>query len=847
MPGAFSLVQRIKANIKAGQTPRQAVVSAVKSVRSGGGGGRRQSGGGGGSSSTSPEIVQEPEPKPRQTTTENINVPPGNMPYLDLSKVKGVTIIEGDKTPTPKKQPPTYIPPITERGGTSIPEALGIKTRPKAGKDINIPSTTATSAKQITTSTIAKHAKDIGIEAGLQKYIITPAEQKKQYIADLNLYGQKYKDFDPSAPVTIEGVSHRGQDVYYNVPNFKGEYLHGNKSPDFEGKTKTLTASEYDIYTENLGSSMIGEASRVSETGQPSSELFSQASEYKKEWHPETKFFEYDPYYLRVDKETNKLVAGRTKGITEAGTTEVHVQFPYAGAEQYGSLSKELKTDPLKGALLGWGGQGLFNVDIAAYKMMGQEQKAMDVQVGRLSYYKNLEKLRQSDGLAFTGEAIKTWFSSPATQVGLSYVGGHLAGSYLTQKGLVTAATTGTVSKGGLLGKIVIGSIAVPLVGMKVHDISSEFAKGDIGKGIGKSFLFGTTIVAGLYGYGKGIDIGRIKADVKIQKYFDAHPEQIRFYPYIKGVRSGYNLEGKYTERVGLPVEERTASIILKETYKPKGELVMKSTPYKLGLQKFSLSGGATKPVVKMDTFGGTTLSKLQRGFIFFKKGVLDIKKGKTIVRTTRRDVSLFNLNEPLGGYTQTITIPPKSLTIPAPQNNIFFPAITTVSKSTSPLLSVGLSSGLETISKYAQPRFGELGLEKKPKFGTIQKLKPVFTQQQPVFSSAIVRPDFMPPMTEQVLQTEPLFEPPFVEPVMMQTQIFDKATYTPQVYKPFFPKTTFTDPPLFAQPLPSILPPLGFGKELYGGGGRGGGYSFFSKSKKFRKGELDIIFGIGV
>jgi len=504
MPGAKSLILKILEARKAGQTPKQAVVTAVRSVKSQP---NKSSGGGGGSA-----------PAPKSTT-------PPSPPKASNNMVTSAAPVTGMNTPLDQILRNAGVQQQNQTAAGPAPPAPFVNT-PKGRSDYQRQQQDKRTGP---VSVVEQHSTVYSVKEGITNVFTKPSKQMEIDQKRIREQGQAFIDFEPK----------RGEGTYYVADTFEQQFL-PSKDKALQGKRVELTPQEADIYHENIGKSLISDANKMDPFN-----IYQQGQTYLKEWHPETKIVEYDPFYLHV--KDNKLVAGKTEGVTQAGGTKVHVDFPYFGAEQYGTLSASLKKDPGRATALGWGWGGYGNIDIAYYRATGQEQKILDRQVEQLAGYKSAgEKLKGGDVLGFSTQYWGGYLSSPATQIGLAYVTGAGAGALTSKLGSsAVIASHPLLATGGKIAAIGIGGT---LIGYQAADITKDFIKGDVGKGLGRSTIFTASLAAGYMGFKHGQYTPKIKStDVvgrdlsKFSKYKDFMPDKIKnIYGKVKGEMSSF-------------------------------------------------------------------------------------------------------------------------------------------------------------------------------------------------------------------------------------------------------------------------------------------------------------------
>jgi len=83
---------------------------------------------------------------------------------------------------------------------------------------------------------------------------ITNIQETRQQKTFIEEEANRLIGFDPSKPVDFEGETYPGKDIQYTVKDFDPQFLHGaGVDTHLKGIEQTLTAHDYDIYTENMG------------------------------------------------------------------------------------------------------------------------------------------------------------------------------------------------------------------------------------------------------------------------------------------------------------------------------------------------------------------------------------------------------------------------------------------------------------------------------------------------------------------------------------------------------------------------------------------------------------------
>src|SRR4030042_3593941 len=206
----------------------------------------------------------------------------------------------------------------------------------------------------------------------------------------------------------------------------------------------------------------------------------------------------------RMQQDINSIsgFAPTTQFITTP-SGKISIKFPYAGADRYVEYKKLLDENPALATTLGWGWGGLGNVDMAYYRLTGQEEKITQRHIEQLASYQSAkDSLASGKYLDFGKQFTLGWFSSPATQIGVAYGAGELfgaAGSYVGGAALV--ASRPAVILGG---KIAMSGIGSTMIGVQGYNIAKTAYEGDIGKALGESWLLGTSVATGIAGYKHG-------------------------------------------------------------------------------------------------------------------------------------------------------------------------------------------------------------------------------------------------------------------------------------------------------------------------------------------------------
>jgi len=268
--------------------------------------------------------------------------------------------------------------------------------------------------------------------------------------------------------------------------------------------TKILSPSETKVYTQHFGEYQVKTAEQYLIKSSEITNIVQGLSQIRQgisDWHPSTKVVKYDPSKFHVEQ--GFIKTGGEPDVVKSGTFKYLYDFPFYGAEKYYTYKSKLESDPGRTAALGFGWGGYANIDIAYYKLTGQTEKAVEKQIGQLARYDVArETLRSGDIGGFSGQYWMGYLGSPATQIGLVWSGGKLigTGSKIVSKTVFAQSHPTTMAVGKIIGGITGGA----LIGYGVYDISRTVETGDIGGAVGKSWLFGTSLAAGVAGYQSG-------------------------------------------------------------------------------------------------------------------------------------------------------------------------------------------------------------------------------------------------------------------------------------------------------------------------------------------------------
>jgi len=509
-------------------------------------------------------------------------------------------------------------------------------------------------------------------------------------------------------------------------------------------------------------------------------------------------------------------------------TTEGYeLRTSYPGAEKYSMYEQKHKENVVGTSIASaFSGVNPLGIPAAYYMATGQRQKALDVQA---QFLHQIDTIKEAGGI-LTPEFASFWFESPITQIGIAVAGGHAIGQVLTVKASVAAATTGKMA-GSLLGKGIATGIMVGGAGMTAYNLSETYKSGDMGRLAGQLGVLGFQLAGGYAGYKMGQASGKVIAETKIGAYFDQHPEQIRFHHYRIGERVSHSVSGAAETRMGTPIETGKFRIKLTELYKPGGDIVASTTPYRPGVQEYSFMRSVKPSSVSMDVSSSAVLqSKIELDMLSIGKGIVDVPTGVSgIERTTMWGVNVSRAGLPLGGIYETLQLPIAE-TIPA-SGSMYIPVTSFVPQSSMVASVIGLTSlssvtdQIVSFEKKYKPVF-ELDTIQTPRFDVIQS--PVFELlQEPVFD---------------VVQT-PLFD-------VVQTPRYDvsQAVRFDVVQTPRYDLVQTPKYELLQKPSFEIKPGFYF-PFLPGGissGGAGGGWSGSRKKKsgaRKRVHPVDLLF----
>ena len=287
------------------------------------------------------------------------------------------------------------------------------------------------------------------------------------------------------------------QEIFYN-----NKSLLDDASNNYSKAAQSLRDTQFDpnltytIYDEktNATTQMSGSAAQQwaqqkitdydklsNEYQQKSNELLRAGIDASTEWHPDTK-------------------------VTRNIMGEYQIDFPYAGAEHYGSLKQSLDQSGFGGLLAtAFTPEDPLGLTSAFYTATGNKQAAIDSKIKSMARVQHMEDIRTGK---IEGKGLGDWFmeagswyiENPITQIGLSAVGGEVIGKgvgfasgYLTgagRLGAVQALKYGTKAAGGLM--------VVPS-GISIY---SDVQAGKGGEALGKAGVLGLSFIGGL-GAGK--------------------------------------------------------------------------------------------------------------------------------------------------------------------------------------------------------------------------------------------------------------------------------------------------------------------------------------------------------
>ena len=431
------------------------------------------------------KVMTAPASRPRQTTSKpstpakTVPLPAGIDPNSNLGKILS-------KVPTTTEPPPPapYITrPLTESQKTSTP------TTP--------------------TSTV------------MGPPVPTPAQKRIQYISSIKqrIITQRQQVSEPRPSTTsqyVQAAYERKQEiqkvsdtVHQMQRDINPRQFYNITLPS--GQTKKVLGIQYMMMLNK-------DLKQIDRARDASSKIYSQVVSGSKDWHPDTKVTEYDPFYMHIN-EKDKLVKGKTEGTTSGGEKAYHVKFPYAGAEYYRHYLRE---GGLEG---GPSGKGLATATTMAFTaedplgaistyhaLTGDKQAYLDTKVKALHKTKEYTK----EGLLGFG---KLWISMPVTQVALAYVGGGALGT-----------VTKVAPKIALGAKVGLGLYAAPGMIASGQKTYGHIQKGQWGEVVGAVARTAPVLYAGYKGYKSGTSYGRgiarslqekswIKLDTQRAKY----------------------------------------------------------------------------------------------------------------------------------------------------------------------------------------------------------------------------------------------------------------------------------------------------------------------------------------
>jgi hypothetical protein len=277
-----------------------------------------------------------------------------------------------------------------------------------------------------------------------------------------------------------------------------------------------------------------------------------------------------------------------------------------------------LRRDPGRGAALGWGWGGLGNIDIAFYKLTGQKKKAEQRQVEQIrSYMGAKESLRRGDIGGFSTQYWSGYLSMPSTQIGLAYGAGLGVGAIskaatpiIASKSIGTqlAIRGGTLAAGASLGSYLSYYVAEP--GM---------ARGEWGETLGRSWVVGTGIAAGIGGTQSVLGVSKPKFEIthyKVsgkpevitsQKYISIMGKRFHYGSKIMGVKPGFFKPAKLNYMIDSSITSKYLDIpkskfltnAIASTNKPSVEGILIKIPKEINTS--GLTGGYK--IIKSDFY----------------------------------------------------------------------------------------------------------------------------------------------------------------------------------------------------------------------------------------------------
>jgi hypothetical protein len=284
-----------------------------------------------------------------------------------------------------------------------------------------------------------------------------------------------------------------GEDVIYKVPNFQSVYLYGHDDGR-TGQEVELTADEYETYAHNLGKDI-----QKSIEGVDSGSIRMLGYSASREWKPNTKVYEYDPYYFHIDEKTGTLGKGQTSGVESPGTKAFFDSFEYHGAENYGSYRKALEKSDFGGLLAtAFTPQDPLGLASAYYTATGDKEKGVDVKIKAMQGVADVkEAWKQGPSLNALNASLGWYASMPLSQIAISAVSGGVVG-----KGLGYA--TKVLPRVATAGKI-IGLGAGAYLGYEQgKQMYGQYERGEYGELLGGLVSAGLTMYAGAKTFQEG-------------------------------------------------------------------------------------------------------------------------------------------------------------------------------------------------------------------------------------------------------------------------------------------------------------------------------------------------------
>ena len=186
------------------------------------------------------------------------------------------------------------------------------------------------------------------------------------------------------------------------------------------------------------------------------------------EWHPETE-------------------------ISKSYKGEYEINFPFAGAENYRSYKRSLEKGGIGGLFAtAWTPEDPLGLVSGYYMATGERQKAIDTKIKSIYRVGSLKTLPD----------FAVWYlESPATQIGMSVVGGYGIGK---ASGYAAGRLSGSILGTRLLqaGGLIAGGL---LTAPALIDIKQTWESGKHGEAFGKAGMFGLVFAGGYAGYKSGV------------------------------------------------------------------------------------------------------------------------------------------------------------------------------------------------------------------------------------------------------------------------------------------------------------------------------------------------------